>query len=172
MPACEQPILAGLFQAAKTRSPTKCPTDFQDTFTRVAPSSISDAGRGLFAVSDLLPNFPLYVYSGLVLSEEEADRYPNAYQVGSPSLPGETAEVVDASTELCSPAKYINSKGRILLRNGNNCQLRDHEGHVYLVTDKAIKAGEELFAAYGALEPKWPMTFLGCSAQNKSAFLE
>lgn len=164
-----------LFASALSRTPDTCPTDFCDDLTRVGISSIAGAGHGLFAVSDLESRFPLYAFTGVPVSDEEADRYPNAYQLTldghKRTPPGETL-VLDASGSLCSPAKYPNSRGVYILSGGNNCQFEQHNDVIYLVTDKRIKAGEELFTAYGEQKPMWPMTFLGCAKSSKLDFMQ
>lgn len=131
----------------------------------MAPSKVKGGGYGLFAVSFLHADYALYKYTGVPVTRQEAEQYPNAFHFDTSSN-----VVLDASQNICSPAKYINSKGPWLSRN--NCQFELHNGCIYLVTLKCVKPGTELFAAYGP-EPMavWPEAYLGCAAKEKSAFV-
>lgn len=153
------------FDSARLRTPKHCGPGFSDKFTRVAPSSVSGAGYGIFSVAALASQIPLYEYTGRSITTEQADRYPNAYMFGS-----ELCEVLDASQDICSPAKFINTKGQTI-SGQNNCEFVTHEGHIFLSTTRDIAQGEELFAPYGKQAPKWPMTFLGNACSEKIDFV-
>lgn len=152
------------FDLARLRTPVYCEPGFNDGITRIARSPLPDAGYGLFAEVAINAKTPLYEYTGKQVTEEHADRYPNAYMFSS-HLYG----VLDASQEVCSPAKFVNTKGPVL-GGGNNCEFLTHEGRVFLITSRAIAKGEELCSPYGRQNPKWPMTFVGCAVKEKIAF--
>lgn len=153
------------FDVARLRTPVSCGPGFSDGITRVGASSVRGAGYGLFSVVALASQIPLYEYTGTLVTTEQADRYPNAYMFSS-----ELFGVLDASQDICSPAKFVNTKGRLLALE-NNCEFVTHEGHIFLSTSRAITQGEELFAPYGQQTPKWPMTFLGCARAEKIEFV-
>lgn len=152
------------FDKARLRTPEYCEPGFNDGITRVAASSVPGAGYGLFAEIHLARGKPLYEYTGRSVTLEYADKYPNAYMFNSP-LSG----VVDASQDICSPAKFVNTKGRILGK-GNNCQFMTHEDRIFLFTSAAIAQGAELFTPYGKQAVQWPMTFLGNACKDKFGF--
>lgn len=153
------------FDLARLRTPVHCEPGFSDALTRVAPSSAPGAGYGLFSVVALAGQIPLYEYTGTPVTSEQADKYPNAYMFSS-DLYG----VLDASRGVCSPAKFVNTKGRLLAQN--NCKFVTREGHIFLSTTREIAEGEELFAPYGKQTlPRWPMTFLGCAWAEKIEFV-
>ena len=147
------------FLAASSRTPSSCHHTFADALTRVSVSSLDRAGYGLFAVSAMPARLPLYEYTGVLVSREEADKYPNAFQFNTPS----SDLVIDGSiSDKCSPAKFINTQG-IYLEPPNNCQFEQHGQRVYLVTLANICSGDELFAPYGKRAMAvWPEAYLGC----------
>lgn len=153
------------FDLARLRTPVHCEPGFSDGITRVGKSSLPDAGYGLFAEVAISANTPLYEYTGTQVTVEHADRYPNAYMFSS-HLFG----VLDASREICSPAKFVNTKGPEI-GGDNNCEFVDHEGRVFLLTSTTIAKGQELCSPYGRQNPKWPMTFLGCASREKIDFI-
>lgn len=151
------------FDLARVRSPKHCEPGFGDAITRVGPSSAPGAGYGLFSVVDLAPQIPLYEYTGVPVTTELADKYPNAYMFSS-----ELYGVLDASRHVCSPAKFVNTKGE---KAENNCAFVTHEGNIFLSTIRAIAQGEELFAPYNTENSTWPMTFLGDARAEKVDFV-
>ncbi len=163
-----------LLAAALSRTPPTCPVDFCDDLTRVGPSTVAAAGHGLFAVRAIGSRMPLYAFTGVKLSEAEADDYPNAYQLmlqgRTLSPPGENV-VIDASGTECSPPKFANTRGEYILSDGNNCQFEQFGNHIFFITSRRVQAGEELFTPYGEKTPHWPMTFPGCSKTNKLDFI-
>lgn len=130
----------------------------------VAKSTLPGAGYGLFSEKKLGAGRPLYEYTGRSVTHEQADKYPNAYMFNS-----ELSEVLDASQDICSPAKFVNTKGQTKCQN--NCEFVTHEKRIFLSTTRAIGKGEELFAPYGKDTPKWPMTFLGDAQKKKFDFM-
>lgn len=98
-----------------------------------------------------------------------ADRYPNAYHF---KCPDPSLLVLDASQEICSPAKFVNTNAP----KKCNCRFVAKDGLIYLVTNKDIATREELIAEYthgkGYHAPSWPKTFLGCAEKEKSKFAE
>lgn len=157
------------YEAAIQRTPTYCGPAFRDELTRVARSGLKNAGNGLFAHVPLQRNMPLYQYTGKLVPLATADGYPNAYQYKCPLNP---SQVLDASQEICSPAKFVNRNSK---RDCNCKFVHTAEGHVVLITTRDIAAGEELFAPYakqGYRPPTWPNTFLGCAEKEQDEFAE
>ena len=152
------------FDLARLRTPAHCGPGFSDPITRVGPSSAPGAGYGLFSVVALASRIPLYEYTGTPVTTEQADKYPNAYMFSS-----ELYGVLDASRDVCSPAKFVNTKGRVWAEN--NCEFETHEGNIFLSTTRAIAQGEELFARYNEETVQWPMTYLGDARVEKIEFV-
>lgn len=128
------------------------------------------AGRGLFAMRKIPAGFVLYVYTGVKRTSQDADRYPNAYQLDLND--GSVCDAGDASHS--SPARWVNTRdgdlqlARLLDQVSesaqNNCEYEEYSGTLYLVTTRSIKPFQELFASYDREDegfPEWPQVFLG-----------
>ena len=152
--------------AARDRTPETCEPNFIDEFTRVAVSGIKDAGNGLFACKSLPKYTILYEYTGKEISIEVADRYPNAYMIEFK----DKSCILDASQEICSPAKFVNRN----IASKCNCEFVTEEDRIYLITSKDIAQNQELFVLYTTRKeyppPAWPMIFPGCAEKDKSEF--
>ena len=120
---------------------------------------------GLFSVVALASQIPLYEYTGAPVTTEQADKYPNAYMFSS-----ELYGVLDASRDVCSPAKFVNTKGKVLAEN--NCEFITHEGNIFLSTIRAIAQGEELFAPYNTETLKMANEFFGGRPGGKDRVIE
>ena len=153
-------------QAAERRTPIVTSL-YRDKWTAVAKSTV--AGRGLFAMRKIPAGFALYVYTGVKRTSQDADRYPNAYQLELND--GSFCDAGDASHS--SPARWVNTRDRDLKlpridqvseSAQNNCEYEEYNGKLYLVTTCSIKPFQELFASYGQANegfPEWPQGFLG-----------
>lgn len=127
-------------------------------------------GRGLFAMRKIPAGFALYVYTGVKRTSQDADRYPNAYQLDLND--GSVCDAGDASHS--SPARWVDTRDKDLQlatllskvtgSAQNNCEYEEHNGKLYLVTTRSIKPFQELFASYNREDegfPEWPQAFLG-----------
>ena len=98
--------------------------------------------------------FALYVYTGVKRTSQDADRYPNAYQLDLND--GSVCDAGDASQS--SPARWVNTRDRDLQLGTlfgqasgsaqDNCEYEEYNGKHYLVTIRSIKPFQELFASY------------------------
>lgn len=95
-------------KAAERRTPTGVTSLYRDKWTAVAKSTV--AGRGLFAMRKIPAGFALYVYTGVKRTSQDADRYPNAYQLELND--GSFCDAGDASHS--SPARWVNTRDRDL----------------------------------------------------------
>ncbi len=118
---------------------------------RVAPSTIPNAGRGVFAVSRIPKNTRLGYYRGSIVPNHELRRrYNNSSTVYTYSLivsdrrGGKTFSVDNSMPEDGDCIlRYINDARS---SKKNNCEFSWY-GDVYTLRD--INKGEELFISYG-----------------------
>ncbi len=97
----------------------------------------SKTGKGLFALEDIKKGSCIIEYTGVPITEEEAEKINSKYlfEVGkNKTINGNTKE---------NTAKYINHSCR------PNCEADGPEGRVFIFALKNIKAGEELTYDYG-----------------------
>ena len=155
----ELPDWTSQTDAALARTPSGVTELHRDHWTVVAQSGI--AGFGLFAKCSLPPQFVLYAYTGTQKTAEQASRRPNAYHFDL-----QNGFVCDAgSMGTSSPARWVNTQTPALC----NCEYKQHEDKLYLITLRPIPPMQELFASYGEgkiLYAKWPQSFLGDAYQQ------
>ncbi|KAL3131711.1 hypothetical protein ABBQ38_007433 [Trebouxia sp. C0009 RCD-2024] len=100
------------------------------------------------------------------------DEYTRVAISGIETLAMAFLHAKNASQEICSPAKFVNTNAP----KKCNCRFVAKDGLIYLVTNKDIATREELIAEYthgkGYHAPSWPKTFLGCAEKEKSKFAE
>lgn len=138
----------------------------RDKWTAVAKSSV--AKRGLFSMTRLPAHFALYAYTGTTRTAEQASRRPNAFQYDL-----QDGLVCDAgSTITSSPARYVNIQP-FHKRHLCNCEYKEYQGKLYLITLRSIAPMQELFASYGnGTTPyaEWPQAFLEDGYQQVSQY--
>ena len=129
----------------------------RDEWTAVAKSSV--AGHGLFSMAVLPAGFVLYAYTGTIRTAEQASRRPNAYQFDL-----QDGLVCDAgSTHTASPARWVNTRP-FHKQHRCNCEYKEYQGKLYLITLRRVGPMQELFASYGKGKTpyaEWPEGFLG-----------
>lgn len=111
----------------------------------VRPSSLPNSGRGLFAEQDIKKGEPIVMITGPVYTEEELativeDEYILEDVCGT--------KYIDVE----GPARYANdAEGitRVPGKKNNSAFLSYEDGTLWLEATKKIKAGEEIFVAYG-----------------------
>lgn len=97
----------------------------------------SKTGKGLFALENIPKGSCIIEYTGVPITEEEAEKINSKYlfEVGkNKTINGNTKE---------NTAKYINHSCR------PNCEADGPSGRVFIFALKNIKADEELFYDYG-----------------------
>ena len=130
-------------------SPDRIDAEEED-YLYVAKSNIPNAGNGLFTAMDIYPNERISVFKGELLNENEASKRAgqklDAYFMNTPN-----GGVMDAMQVECF-AKYANddeANGNKVVRT-NAIITMDENEEICLVALKKIKAGSEIFCAYGA----------------------
>ncbi|CAD7925088.1 unnamed protein product [Amoebophrya sp. A120] len=134
-------------------SPDVRPTD--DPRLLVAPSRITAAGNGLFAVEKIPRDTAIVKYTGTLLSTAEAFRLDDKtylmrlglgkYVDGNPARSTDTNP--DKREHVQSLACYLNDA------RPYNCYFvkRPEDGWADVVTLRDVEAGEELYVSYGKL---------------------
>lgn len=127
---------------------------------KIMPSTIPNAGYGLFTQIDLAEGDFIALYNGEALtSEQKKKRYPRAdltsycYTVKKNDKGQEYDVVVDAASTQSCLARYIND-GRDDPKYPTNAKytpLSTAKGFIVpaALATKSIKAGEEIFISYG-----------------------
>ncbi|KAJ2810828.1 hypothetical protein H4S07_002443 [Coemansia furcata] len=136
----------------------KIPTCWRD-IVEVKPSSIPNAGNGLFAVCDLPGGIPLGFYFGVPMTEDEFDSLKEKVGLASHYSIMYRKMVLDATDKdgmpytdpdgpLYCPFHFMNED-----REGQRDNITFLEGakvnQIICLTSRAIKCGEELFVSYG-----------------------
>ncbi|KAJ2743935.1 hypothetical protein GGI20_003373 [Coemansia sp. BCRC 34301] len=136
----------------------KIPTCWQD-IVEVKPSSIPNAGNGLFAVCDLPGGIPLGFYFGVPMTEDEFDSLKEKVGLASHYSIMYRKTVLDATDKDGMP--YTDPNGPLYCpfhfmnedREGQRYNITFLEGvkvnQIICLTSRAIKRGEELFVSYG-----------------------
>lgn len=113
--------------------------------TKVRPSTLPNSGQGLFAEQDIKKGEPIAMITGPIYNATELkaivrDEYILEDVCGT--------RFIDVE----GPARYAND-ARGLTRmpgtNNNSAFLSYEDGTLWLEATKKIKAGEEIFVAYG-----------------------
>ncbi|KAJ2453142.1 hypothetical protein GGF42_003875 [Coemansia sp. RSA 2424] len=136
----------------------KIPTCWRD-IVEVKPSTIPNAGNGLFAVCDLPGGIPLGFYFGVPMTEDEFDSLKEKVGLASHYSIMYRKTVLDATDKdgmpytdpdgpLYCPFHFMNED-----REGQRYNITFLEGvkvnQIICLTSRAIKCGEELFVSYG-----------------------
>ena len=112
--------------------------------------------------------FVLYAYTGTTRTAEQASRRPNAYQFDLQ----DSLVCFAGSTSTSSPARYVNTQP-FHKHSLCNCEYKEYQGKLYLITLHSIAPMQELFASYGnGITPyaEWPQGFLGDGYQQVSQY--
>ncbi|KAJ1723841.1 hypothetical protein LPJ53_001852 [Coemansia erecta] len=125
----------------------------------VKPSTIPNAGSGLFATRDLPAGIPLGFYFGVPMTEDEFDSLKENVGMSSHYSIMYRKTVLDATDENGLP--YTDPDGRLYCpfhfmnedREGEKCNIVFLEGikvnQIICLTKRKIFSGEELFVSYG-----------------------
>jgi pyroglutamyl-peptidase len=109
----------------------------------VAPSSIPNAGNGLFVGKDLAEGVFFIEYTGKVLNFQQVRQIKDRSYIKAASINTH----IDASDPLTSSAaRFINDHPDPSKRN---CKFVCDKGRVYVKTSRAVVKGEEFFVEYG-----------------------
>ncbi|KAJ2315105.1 hypothetical protein IWW54_000507 [Coemansia sp. RSA 2705] len=136
------------------------PTSWRD-LVAVRPSTIPNAGNGLFAVRDLPGRIPLGFYFGVPMTEDEFDSLKEKTGMASHYSIMYRKTVLDATDAQGMP--YVDPEGPLYCpfhfmneaRTGDRakCNIAFLEGvqvnQIICLTVRKIRAGEELFVSYG-----------------------
>ncbi|KAJ1815913.1 hypothetical protein LPJ60_005535 [Coemansia sp. RSA 2675] len=134
------------------------PTSWRD-IVEVKPSTIPNAGNGLFAVCDLPGGIPLGFYFGVPMTEDEFDSLKEKVGLASHYSIMYRKTVLDATDKDGMP--YTDPDGPMYCpfhfmnedREGRGYNITFLEGakvnQIICLTSRAIKRGEELFVSYG-----------------------
>lgn len=111
---------------------------------QINPSTIPEAGNGLFASRDLPSNYKIDYARDIdkMTRNEVEERYPGD-TVGQYVL-CERQECWDARSTQAGLGRYINHRSR-----RPNCKFIVYKGKSYLRTTRKVKKGEELLVSYG-----------------------
>nr|CAG8434516.1 6217_t:CDS:2 [Entrophospora candida] len=128
-----------------------------DELVEVKPSTIPNAGNGLFAKRDIPNATPLGFYFGVPMLEEEFELHKDNIGMAADYSMRYKHTILDATDKDGMP--YTDQKGNVYCPfhfmnedpSGNMIFLEGHEiNQVICWTNRDIKAGEELFVYYGA----------------------
>ncbi|KAJ2635495.1 hypothetical protein GGF40_003571 [Coemansia sp. RSA 1286] len=134
------------------------PKTWQD-IVEVKPSTIPNAGNGLFAVRDLPAGIPLGFYFGVPMTEDEFDSLKENIGLSSHYSIMYRRTVLDATDDNGQP--YTDPNGPLYCpfhfmnedREGKKCNIVFLEGvkvnQIICLTNRKIRSGEELFVSYG-----------------------
>ncbi len=121
----------------------------EEEYLYIQKSQIVGAGDGLYTAVEIYKGETICMYTGEKLSFKEANKRAkngeNRYFI---SLPNQ--KILDSMHTFCF-AKYANDAagpGKKLFKNNAIISL-DDSGNVVLKAKQKIKAGEEIFCAYG-----------------------
>lgn len=113
--------------------------------TKVRASSVPNSGKGLFAEQDIKKGEPIAMIVGPVYNAEELTKIKRDEYILEDVC---GTRFIDVE----GPARYANdARGltRIPGLNNNSAFLAYEDGTLWLESTKNIKAGEEIFVAYG-----------------------
>lgn len=122
----------------------------------IRDSTISGAGKGVFATIDIPEGTHVCEYTGKVIptSEDFSDRSRSfAMKNGNTILGDNIGSFINDNVQL-RPLSYEETKAffadRKLPRYGtHNCKYFEWDGKVFVVTTRDVKKDEELFTDYG-----------------------
>ncbi|KAJ2852146.1 hypothetical protein IWW36_000526 [Coemansia brasiliensis] len=141
---------------------TSIPTSWRD-IVEVKPSTIPNAGNGLFAVRDLPGGIPLGFYFGVPMTEDEFDSLKENKGLSShysimyrktvlDATDSDGMPFTDPSGPLYCPFHFMN-EARECDGKADRCNIAFLEGvkvnQIICLTTRNIKSGEELFVSYG-----------------------
>ena len=116
----------------------------------IEESRIPGAGKGLFTAIPIYKDEVISIFKGETLSDNEAQNRAaqgeDAYFMNMPD-----GTILDSLHAKCF-AKYANdASGAVKTGFRNNAHITlDEKGAVCIVANRKIKAGEEIYCAYGA----------------------
>ncbi|CAJ0892880.1 13630_t:CDS:2 [Entrophospora sp. SA101] len=128
-----------------------------EEIVEVRPSTIPNAGNGLFAKQDIPNTTPLGFFFGVPMLEEEFELHKDSIGMAADYSMRYKHTILDATDKDGMP--YTDPKGKAYCPfhfmnenlSGNTVFLEGHEiNQVVCWTNHDIKAGEELFVYYGA----------------------
>ena len=119
----------------------------ESTYLYLDESTIPNSGRGLFTTIDIQQGDLIAQYKGELISDKEADRRiktgNDRYFMNDPI----SGKIFDCERVECF-AKYANDAYNTRFRNNSKIAL--YKRKIYLQAIRNIKAGSEIFTAYGA----------------------
>jgi uncharacterized protein len=121
----------------------------ESSYLYIAPSQLPNAGSGLYTVTNMYKEEIISLYKGKILTPEQVNKIAekNEDQYFIAMLDG---TIMDSMHVKCF-AKYANdAEGFPNARFKNNSKIAITDNNeVCLVATRNIKAGEEIFCAYG-----------------------
>jgi SET domain-containing protein len=117
----------------------------------VKRSTLPGAGKGLFAKRDIRKGERFVEYGGEIITEGELNRRAEKNVYGY-SFYINNRRVIDAYYTPGELARYANDAHGIQRKKGvkNNCSYVIYNHRCWIMAERTIKAGEEIFVGYGA----------------------
>ena len=163
--------MANTTKSSPKKSPAKSPVDDEEKRIRlylpdqekykffrirIAPSTIAQAGKGIFAV-DEIPKGAEGVYKGVkrYVGTRSGDNVNALYswdvheyneKTGVPKNRKTLLSVDAGNPKTSNWARYVNCGPT---KKSNNISVEQRYDDIYYITDRDIKPGEELFVDYG-----------------------
>ena len=98
-------------------------------------------GAGLFATHDIPIDRPFAIYLGDIITVEESENTDSDYMVSRGN-----GLVIDSNNQTSCFGRYAND---IIVDERTNAHLHMHDNEMYLIAQRDIEAGEEIFVDYG-----------------------
>lgn len=131
-------------RAVHRRTPSKAVPPNLPPEVQVRPSTVPNAGNGLFAKAKLKKGAVLGEYVGEVLSAKTAEGRDSSYFIYKDEKgPKGDGYVVDGRS-MSNPMRWLNHSKR-----PNAYAELQSDGRILFKTKKSVKPGEELFIDYG-----------------------
>lgn len=120
-------------------------------YLEVRKSTIPGAGKGLFTLRDIKKGERVVEYLGEIITDKECDRRAEKDQYGYFFYISKN-KCVDAYHMPEVKARYANDASGLTKVKGirNNCCYEVWKRSGWILAEKNIKAGEEIFVSYGA----------------------
>lgn len=118
-----------------------------NSYLKIKTSSLPGCGKGLFTKIFIPKGIIITEHTGVVTSFKEADFSDN-----NPYLFYVTSRhVIDGRKDTSAPARYINDAAgpKKITGFNNNAQYVIIDKRVFIIANRDILAGEEIFASYG-----------------------
>jgi len=116
----------------------------------IGPSTLPNAGQGLFAAIDIEAGIRLGEYTGKILSPEQYKRLTNRDYVFQVTLWKKNKTIyIDAKHEKKCLMRKINAAKTHRQHALVNCYTYQYNSRIFFKTSRQIKKGEELICTYG-----------------------